>query len=180
MGLSLVNGRFAAESRHGPSKPGTAIGSVLLLRFDVVQRARLVEKGLRWAVEAEDREPALAGNYLDPIAAAFRFVRTEDHAHRTVCVDFWIDVAAHRREGLAILQLGSAQRVVNDHGPKVFRRNVREHVQLVPDARARQRDRANHGLRRRRMLECVRAELEFLDGGNAQGQVRRNPQVVST
>ena len=35
-------------------------------------------------------------------------------------------------------------------------------------------------LRRRRMLECVRTELEFLDGGNEKGQVRRNPQVVST
>src|SRR4051794_2407457 len=78
-------------------------------RFDIVQRPRLIEERLSRAIEAEDREPALAGNCLDPVAAALRLVRTEDDVDRTVRVNFRIDVGAHRRQGLTVLQLGTAQ-----------------------------------------------------------------------
>ena len=63
---------FAAEvSRHS---------------YDIVQLPGLVEERLQRAVEAEDREPALAGNGPDPVLL-LRLIRAEVDVDRAVGID---------------------------------------------------------------------------------------------
>ncbi len=82
----------------------------------------MVEPGLEWAVEAQDREPALAGDGLDPVVLVLlrRFGSEVEIDRAVMVVAQVVAFAVAAGEPLAGLQFRSGLRVVDDDRPEVL------------------------------------------------------------
>src|SRR5215471_7296727 len=74
---------LSCEPRSARVMSAAADGAVAH-SFDVVELPRLVEIGLLRSVESEVREPALAGDGLDPVLRLRGLGRPEVEVHRSV------------------------------------------------------------------------------------------------
>src|SRR5262249_46301637 len=71
--------------------------------LDVIQLPSLVEISLGRTVEAEDWEPAFAGDGLNPVSLLFRLGRAEGDVDHAVGVGDWFGVTAYGGQGLTAL-----------------------------------------------------------------------------
>jgi len=86
--------------------------------------------------KGERSETSLVGNGPDPIMILpFRHLGSEIDVHGAIGVHLGIGVLADRGKLLAVLQLGSAEGIVNQHRPKTIDRNLWWDTQsIVPPA----------------------------------------------
>ena len=100
--------------------------------LNILQLPRLLEERFQRAVETEDREPALAGDGLDPVLLlACGHLGAEVNVHRAIGVNLRAAIQADRGKLLAILQLGPAERIVNQHRPEILGGHLGRNVELV-------------------------------------------------
>ena len=88
--------------------------------FDLPGSPGLVEPGFQWAVDAQDREPALAGTRLDPVpGASFGLGGAElDDEVAVVLGVHALGLAVDARVGVVGLQQGAGLGVVDVDGPE--------------------------------------------------------------
>ncbi len=105
----------------------------LLHQLNLARTPGLVEPRIERAVEAQDHEPAFAGNRLHPVAFfSCRSFRAKINIYRAIDVDLKILVlAAHAGELLVGLDHRAGLVVINNGRPEVLHRDMRWQMQLV-------------------------------------------------
>ncbi len=101
-------------------------------RFDIRQRPGLVEKALRWRIEAEHQFELAAGNGRHPVRFhALRRLRPEIDVHRPVGILLDIGCIGGAAGAIGPLQKRVRLSVVDGDRPILLYRHIGRHMQLV-------------------------------------------------